>query len=51
MASFSPGFSLKVEKWRRLMRHKRLLFSELLSGSFIGGKRCDGKTLIQELFI
>ena len=43
------GFSVKVEKQR--IFNKRLLFSQLLSGSFIEGKRCDGKTLIQELFI
>ena len=31
--------------------NKRLLFSQLFSGSFIEGQRCDGKILIQELSI
>ena len=43
------GSSLKVEN--RGIFNKRLLFSRLLSGSFIGEQRCDGRTLIQELSI
>ena len=42
-------FSLKAKN-RRIF-NKRLLFSQLFSGSFIEGQRCDWKTLIQELSI
>ena len=45
------GFSLKVEKWRIFNKRLLLTFSQLLSGSFIKEKRCDGKSLIQELLI
>ena len=30
---------------------KRLLVSQLFLGGFIEGQRCDGKALIQELYI
>ena len=42
-------FPLRLKN-RRIF-NKRLLFSQLFSGSFIEGQRCDGKTLIQELSI